>query len=74
MPSPLVIKEEYEVMRPSVTLGKVEHLYRGHGDGYTVVKISSPGHLGVDDECWIPGVAPALGPDQVERLQGDVQC
>ena len=36
---------------------------------YTRLECDKRTDLGVDDECGVPGVAPALGPHQVQRLQ-----
>ena len=40
----------------------------------TTQKVSSTcsGHVWVDDESWIPGVAPTFGPNQVQRFQWNV--
>ena len=59
-------------MRLGVTLRKVEDLDWRHGYGDTVVEVSRPRHLGVDDQGRIPGISSTLGPHQVQRLQVDV--
>ena len=68
-----IVKEEDEVVRPGVALCQIQNLHWGDRDGDSIVEISSPWHLRVDDESWVPRVAPALCPDQVQWLQGNVQ-
>ena len=51
---------------------QTEHVLGRHWDGDTIVEVSSPWHLGVDDESRVPGVASALGPGQVQRLESNV--
>ena len=53
-------------------VGEVEDLLGRDGDGDTVVEVSRPWHLGVDDEGGVPRVSPTLGPYQVQGLQLDV--
>ena len=74
LPGPLVVEEEDEVVGFGVTLGQTQHVLRRHRDGDSVVEVAGARHLGVDDEGGIPGVAPALSPHQVQRLQRDVCC
>ena len=74
LPSSLVIKEEYEIMGFSVGLSQAEHLLRRDGDGHSVVEISRPWHLGVDDQGGVPGIPATLGPHKVQGLQLNVGC
>ena len=51
---------------------QLENILGGHWDRHPVVEITRARHLGVDDERGVPWIATVLGPDEVERLKGDV--
>ena len=72
LPRPLVVKEQDEIVGSGVRVCEVEDLLRRDRDGDTVVEVSRPWHLGVDDEGRVPGVSSALGPHQVQGLQLNV--
>ena len=72
LPGSLVVEEQNQIVRLGVRVRQTEHVLGRHWDGDTIVEVSSPWHLGVDDESRVPGVASTLGPGQVQRLESNV--
>lgn len=73
LPGALVVKEEdKEELLSSLglfLLSQLQHIQRGNRDGDTIVQEALPGHLGIDDQGRVGGIASALGPHQLQGLQ-----
>jgi len=71
LPGSFGVEEEDQVVRGGVTAGHVQHILGRDWDGDPVVEVTRARHLRVDDEGRVPGVASTLGPDEIERFEGD---
>lgn len=73
LPGAFVVKEEdKEELLSSLCLlllAQLQHVQWRDRDGDTIVKEALPGHLGIDDQGRVGGVASALGPHQLQGLQ-----
>lgn len=73
LPASLIVekqnKEQLLLRLGLHVLTDLQHIQGWGGDGDTIVVARHSWHLGVNDQCWVGGVAAALGPYHFEGLQ-----
>lgn len=73
LPASLIIeKQNKEQLLLSLGLHvftDLQHIKGRGGDGNTIVVARHSRHLGVNNQCWVGGIAAALGPYHLQGLQ-----
>lgn len=73
LPASLIVEEQNKeqlLLRLGLhVFTDLQHIQGRGGDGDTIVVARHSWHLGVNNQCWVGGIAAALGPHHLQGLQ-----